>query len=316
MRTIYIVASAEIRALFRERTTYALTSIFLLMTAASSFIGWSTFTTADAVYRAAVVFQHARGISLVPDNPLHGIPALAGFDNLIVYISLIGALLAIIIGHRSIMRERRSGILQVLFTRPVLKRDYVFGKVIGVGAVLFGVILLTALVSIVSSAFLPFQHIGIIDVGHLLVFFFMSFLYMLFFALCGLYFSIIAKSESLALFIPIFVWVAITFVLPELATGLTPTALLNPISMLQIVPPEGFFSMMRLFLYPISLGWHYTVMSGELLGSAFNPRLPLVHIFSVHWTEILTLIGSLGVLGFFSVFALREFDAREDYVNE
>ena len=316
MGTSFIIASAEIRALFREKTMYSITGVFLFMTAVSSFIGWSTFSTADAVYRASVVFQHARGIALVPENPLHGIPTLAGFDNLIVYISLIGALLAVVVGHRSIMRERRSGILQVLFTRPVSKGSFIFGKILGVGAVLFGIMTLTAIISIASSYFLPFQHISITDVGHLLTFFLLSFLYMLFFALCGLYFSVIAKSESLALFIPICIWVGITFVLPELATGLTPTALLNPISMLQIPVLEGFFNTMQHLLFPISLGWHYTIISGELLGSAFSASLPIAQIFTKHISEIVTLIVTLSVLGFFSTVALRGFDPRGESVNE
>jgi ABC-type transport system involved in multi-copper enzyme maturation permease subunit len=201
------IASAEIRALFREKTMYSITGVFLLMTAASSFIGWSTFTTAEAVYRASVVYLHAQGVSTVPENPLHSIPTLASFDNLIVYILLVGALLAIIVGHRSFMRERRSGILQVLFTRPVPKRSFVLGKILGLGLVLFSIISMTAIISIALSFFLPLQHITMGDIGHALVFFLLSFFYMLFFALCGLFFSIVSKSESLALFIPICIWV-------------------------------------------------------------------------------------------------------------
>jgi ABC-type transport system involved in multi-copper enzyme maturation permease subunit len=310
------IASAEIRALFREKTMYSITGVFLLMTAASSFIGWSTFTTAEAVYRASVVYLHAQGVSTVPENPLHSIPTLASFDNLIVYILLVGALLAIIVGHRSFMRERRSGILQVLFTRPVPKRSFVLGKILGLGLVLFSIISMTAIISIALSFFLPLQHITMGDIGHALVFFLLSFFYMLFFALCGLFFSIVSKSESLALFIPICIWVGITFVLPELATGLTPTALLNPVTILQIPPLTGFFSTAQHILSPISLGWHYTTISGELLGSSFSANLPIGQVFRGHWTEMATLCISILMLGFLSATALRRFDPRGDYVNE
>lgn len=316
MGNIFIIAGAEIRALFREKTMYSITGVFLLMTAASSFIGWSTFTTADAVYRASVVYLHAQGVNTVPENPLHSVPVLASFDNLIVYILLIGALLAIIIGHRSFMRERRSGILQVLFTRPVPKRSFVLGKIIGLGLVLFGIMSMTAITSICTSFFLPLQRITIGDIGHALMFFLFSFLYMLFFALCGLLFAIVSKSESLALFIPICIWVGITFVLPELATGLTPTALLNPVTILQLPPLTGFFSTAQHILFPISLGWHYTTISGELLGSSFSASLPIRQVCSGHWLEITTLCISVLTLGFLSATALRRFDPRGDYVNE
>jgi len=316
METTLIIASAEIRALFREKTIYAITGVFLLMTAAASFISWSTFTTADAVYRASVVYLHARGVVAIPENPLHSIPALVSFDNLIIYVLLIGALLAVIIGHRSFMRERRSGILQVLFTRPVSMRSFIFGKVLGLGSVLLGVMSITAIISIASSFLLPLQQISIEDIGHALVFFFLSFLYMLFFALCGLLFSIVVKSESLALFIPICIWVGITFVLPELATGLTPTALLNPVTLLQLPVAEGFFNTAQHLLSPVSLGWHYTTMSGELLGSSFRTSFPILRVLTEHWIEIVTLCASIFTLVIFSAIALQRFDPREGSIHE
>lgn len=316
MESILTIANAEIRALFREKTMYSIIGVFLLMTIASSFIGWSTFTTANAVYRASVVFLHEKGVGVVPENPLQSIPALASFDNLIVYILLIGALLGIIIGHRSFMRERRSGILQVLFTRPVLKRSFVLGKILGLGLVLFSIVSMTAIISIASSFLLPLQHVTVGDIGHAILFFTFSFLYILFFALIGLFFAIVSKSESLALFIPICIWVGITFVLPELATGLTPTALLNPVTILQIPPLTGFFSAAQHILFPVSLGWHYTTISGELLGSSLSTNLPIGEVLKGHWVEITTLLISILILGIISAIALQKFDPRGDYINE
>lgn len=316
MSTTLTFASAEIRALFRERTLYAITGVFLLMTIASSFIGWSTFTTANSVYTASVIYLHANGVSVVPENPLHNVPVLATFDNLIVYIALIGALLAVIVGHRSMMRERRSGILQVVFARPLTKSSFIIGKLLGLGSILLGIMSATALVSIALSFFIPLQHMSLGDATHVLVFFFLSFLYLVFFALCGFLFAIVAKSESLALFIPICMWVGITFVLPELATGLSPTALLNPVTMLQIPSGEGFFGTAQHILFPISLGWHYTSMSGELLGSPLSQSVPIAQVLGGHWVRILTLIASETILGFLSVIALRRFDPRGDYINE
>lgn len=295
---------------------YSIAGVFLLMAAASSFIGWSTFTTADAVYRASVVFLQAQGATTISENPLLAVPALASFDNLIVYILLIGALLAVIIGHRSFMRERRSGILQVLFTRPVPKWSFVLGKILGLALVLFGIMSVTALISSASSLLLPLQRLSMVDVGHIFVFFLFSFFYLLFFALLGLLFAIVSRSESLALFIPICLWVGITFVLPEIATGLTPTALLNPVTILQVPPLTGFFNTAQQVLFPISLGWHYTTISGGLLGSSFSPSLPVAQIFSEHWYEVGVLAVAILLLGVFSATALKSFDPHTDEVNE
>jgi len=214
------------------------------------------------------------------------------------------------------MRERRAGIMQILFTRPISKRVFIVGKVAGLALVLFSITSATALISIATSFLLPLQHLMPIDIGHLIVFFLLSFLYMLFFALIGLLFAIVAKSESLALFAPICIWVGVTFILPELATGLTPTALLNPVTLLQLPPATGFFYVAEQILFPVSLSWHYATMSGELLGSSFNPSIPVREVLMTHVSEVLTLFIAIGAVGIGAITALRRFDPRSDAVNE
>lgn len=316
MKNIFIIAFAEIRSLFREKIVYSITIVFILMSMASSLIGWSTFTTANAVYKSSVIFLQGLGVTDIPSNSLYKVSALASFDNLIVYISLIGALLAIIIGHRSMMRERKSGILQILFTRPIAKKSLILGKVLGLSITMFSIVGVTALISILSSYFLPLAHLGLSDVSHLIIFFLISFFYMLFFALVGLFFAINARSESLALFIPVCIWVGITFVLPELATGLTPTALLNPVTLLQLPTIDPFFQTMHKLLAPFSLTWHYYTISGELLGSSFTHSLPIVKVILKNSLQILTLVGSSIALLFLSIRSLRKFDPRADFINE
>jgi hypothetical protein len=104
--------------------------------------------------------------------------------------------------------------------------------------------------------------------------------------------------------------------LPELATGLTPTALLNPVTILQLPAGEGFFVTAQHVLFPISLGWHYTNISGELLGSSFSASVAIGQVFRSHWVEMVTLCISILTLGTLSMSALQKFDPHEDYVTE
>ncbi len=177
MNTIYTIALSEIKSLFREKVVYSIAGVFIFMALMSTLISWSTFSTVDSVYKASVIFVKNQGITNIPANPFHAIPALASFDNLIVYIILIGALLGIIIGHRSILRERKSGILQILFTKPITKKQIVLGKILGLSIVLFGVIFLTAIISTVSTKLLPIQSFTSSDYMHLIFFFTLSFIY-------------------------------------------------------------------------------------------------------------------------------------------
>lgn len=214
------------------------------------------------------------------------------------------------------MRERKSGILQILFTRPITKKSLILGKALGLSLAIFSIVGVTALISIISSYFLPIAHLGLSDISHLIVFFLISFFYMLFFALVGLFFAIQAKSESLALFIPVCIWVGLTFVLPELATGLTPTALLNPVTLLQLPPIDPFFEASQKLLTPFSLTWHYYIISGELLGSSFTHNLPIIKVISKNGVQILTLLSSIFGLLFLSIKSLKKFDPKADFINE
>ncbi len=315
MNPLLVIAISEVKTLFKERIFFLLLAIFICMTLASSFIGWSTYTNTNAVYHASVIFLHQHGISQVPPNPVISFPPLASFRNIIVYMFLIGSLMAIVVGNRSFIRERKSGVLQLIFTRPVSLSTLLFGKIIGISLVLVGIISLTAIVSIISSYFLPLQHLSGTDITRLLVFYLYSFFYILLFAFLGLLFAIISKSESLALFIPVCIWVGISFVMPELVSGQTPTALLNPVTIDHMVNQGSFFSLMQQFMTPVSLGWHYTSIGSQLLNATADTR-PTLEILVAYKNNIIVLLIAL-IGSFLLMFsALQKYDVLSDVVNE
>lgn len=315
MYSIYVIATSEVKTLFKERIFFILLGVFIFMTLASSFIGWSTYTTTNAVYGASAIFLHQHGVAQVPANPVLSFPALASFRNIIVYMFLIGSLMAIVVGNRSFMRERKSGVLQLLFTRPVSLSTLLIGKIMGICFILLSIISLTAFVSIVSSYFLPLQHLGTPDIIRLLVFYSYSFFYILLFAFLGLLFAIIAKSESLALFIPVCIWVGISFVMPELVTGQTPTALLNPVTIDQILNQGSFFSLMQHFLTPVSLGWHYTSLGSQLLNATVDTRSTL-EILVMNKNNIIVLAIALISSYLLILTALQKYNVQGDALQE
>jgi len=270
MSSITTIAIQEVKVLFRERVFFLLLGIFIVMTLVSLSIGLIATTTTTSIYNASVEFLQKSGANNIPSNPLSALPALTNFRNVIVYIFLIGSLLAIVMGHRSFIRERKSGVLSLLLTRPISPKTLFLGKMFGICLALLSIIGVTFAVSVVSSLLLPFQHLVLDDILRLFIFYALSFFYLLFFAVLGLLFAIKTRSESLALFIPVCIWVGISFVLPGLVSGQTPTALLNPVTMSQIAPAGTFFALMQQYLGPISIGWHYTSFSSQLLGNSLQ----------------------------------------------
>ena len=274
LTSILVVARHEIRTLAREKTFILLLSIFFTMTFFSVFIGWATRTTTNNIYTASVLYLANTGVTHVPPNPLYGVSPLLTFDNMVIYILLIGALLAIVIGHRSFIRERKSGVLPLIFVRPTERIKYIFGKLLGIVVALLAITLATLLVSLVSTLFIRTLHLSFVETLRLFGFYAVSFLYLCLFAIVGFFFAIRTKNESTALFLPIMVWVAAVFIFPELITGQSPVSLLNPITLAQSSAGQGtFFTLSHFLLAPFSIGQFYTQSALGMLATNYSPQL-------------------------------------------
>ncbi len=262
---ILIVAANEIRVLMREKTFLLLLSVFLAMTLFSVLIGWSTKTTVLGIYNASLILLKQSGVTHLPSNPFIMIPALALFRNMIIYVFLIGALTSVVIGHSSFIRERKSRVVQLLFTKPISKTCFIAGKIVGILAALLLIIFAVFFISLLSSFFIPGQLLTQQEIIRLSLFYLLSLIYMLIFAMIGLLFAIVLPTESLALLAPIIIWVAVTFIFPELTTGQNPVALLNPTNITQTAPQGAFFTLMHSVLTPFSIEQHYTGLAQPLL---------------------------------------------------
>jgi ABC-type transport system involved in multi-copper enzyme maturation permease subunit len=96
-----------------------------------------------------------------------------------------------------------------------------------------------------------------------------SLVYLCLFAGIGLLFAVMMANESTALFMPILLWVAAVFILPELTTGQNPVALLNPVMLANALPDQGpFFAAMHTVLGPFSVGQFYTKSGLSALGAS------------------------------------------------
>ncbi len=308
-----IVARHELRALVREKTFLLLLGLFFTMTFFSVYIGWSTRTTTSAIYNATVSILQSSGVTSTPPNPILAVSALAVFDNMIIYILLVGALLAIVIGHRSFMRERRSGVIPLIFVRPLSKETYIFGKILGIAIALAAIMLGTFVLSMASALLIPALHLSGAEFLRLGGFYTTSFLYLAFFAILGLVCATLLSSESIALFVPIMLWIALVFILPELSTGQNPVALLNPITLSQAEPnPNAFFAWMRTALEPFSVGQYYTRSALMFLKAGPDASVSLTQGITQIEGAIAGLATYLALLCGATVLAVRSYAIASD----
>lgn len=297
----------ELRTLAREGTFSTLLGIFTAVTLFSVFIGWATRSTTFAIYAATVAVLKAAGVFHVAPNPLLGVSALAVFNNLIIYTLLVGALLAIVIGHRSFVRDRKSGVVPLLLSRPAGRPLYIAGKLCGISIALLLIMAGMFFVSAASTFLIPALHLSGGEFLSLLAFYGVSFVYLAFFAALGLLFAVLMPNESLALLIPVIAWIAVVFILPELSTGQNPVSLLNPVTLAHAPSTPGvFFSSVRTILGPFSFGQDYTSLALHFLR---------INSDAIDIGSLVMLAAASILAGAASVYALERYSPMVDQIS-
>ncbi|NIA12176.1 MAG: ABC transporter permease subunit [Nitrospiraceae bacterium] len=188
---------------------------------------------------------------------------------MIIYVILIGSLLAITIGHIIGRRDRKAGVVRILFSKPITKKDFLSGKVLAILSVLLIVTVASAIISSFSVSL--FSRISLALVIKIIEFYSISFIYLSGFALIGLSFALMKKNSAVALLIPIIIWIAITFALPELSSALYPTSSLNPVLPQTDVLQSPVLATIHNIFYPLSISEHYKQVASKILGIQQTP---------------------------------------------
>jgi ABC-type transport system involved in multi-copper enzyme maturation permease subunit len=269
---IALIAAHQIRMLRRERIFLAILAALLLMTALAGFIGWSSHNTIVKVYRESSAMLASEGKPAPPD-PFALKPHLSLLSNMTIYIMLIGALLAIIVGHLAIVSDRVSGTTRLIFARPVPRSTYFLGKLAGVGAALGGILAVSYVLSVISLIIVNSSLPSAEEFGRLALFYLLSLAYMLLFALVGATAALVVPGRSLALLVALGVWMVITFMIPQFTSGLRPTASLNPV-VDPVATTQRFFDVTANFR-SLSLSELYRSLSAAVLQTAPDSAEPV-----------------------------------------
>ncbi|NHW48569.1 ABC transporter permease subunit [Paenarthrobacter sp. MSM-2-10-13] len=238
----------EITAISRERLPRGVLAVFLGMTAASAFIGSSAKTTVSDVYREVA----AQGLTTA-HNPFDGLPALYYARNNVIYIIVIGALLAIITGVQSTTRDRRARTADLVLSRNISPATYLGAKLTGLAA-LFALLL-------AAAAILTFTGIAIVTGApptwdeslRLAGLYALAWLFLMPFLVLGMLSGLHTSSTTTALLAPIVLWSIVIFILPLAGTAALPVSLLNPVPA-PAATPMGFFAVTSGFTGPLSVG--------------------------------------------------------------
>jgi ABC-type transport system involved in multi-copper enzyme maturation permease subunit len=262
---IMAIASQQLLSLRRQRTFLVFLGTLLVMTALAGVLGWSSHRTIIKVYNEAVQLLTAEG-KQAPPNPFDAKPRLSLLSNMVMYIPLIGALMAVVLGHIASADDQTTGIARLVFSRQVPRRSYVAGRVLGCAIALALILVASLLVSWVSLLVVNRQALPPGDSGRLAMFYGLSWLYLMVFALVGMVTMLFNRRRSLGLLTGIGTWLVITFVVPQFTSGLRPTASLNPIT--DPVSTSQTFFKITSKARPWSISEQYRQTSGRILETA------------------------------------------------
>lgn len=263
MSILFEVVKMEIKLLLREKIVTLIGLIFIALTIAASFIGWSTSNTINHAYNLSQPFL-AQGAS-IPQNPFANVSHLSLQRNVGMYFFLIGSLLAIVIGYYSTIRDRITHVSALVMTRSLSKKQFVIAKSLAIALVLAGLLFVSFLSTLGTSALFPELQLSTAQIYHLILFYGVSWVYLFTFGLIGVMSGLLAKNQTMALLLPVTVWVIIGFVVPQVLSGLEPTALLNPVSITAVDQTHSFFSDIQKVVGPFSFAQNYRVAANSLL---------------------------------------------------
>jgi len=260
----WLIARQSARFVLRERTVALLSLMFVVLVLISAWLGWSATSTVNRIYLDAAAFLQAAG-KLVPTNPVLDNSPLSLMRNMSVYVALIGALSAIVIGNRLVGLDRKAGVLPLIGIRPLGRNAYAGGKIAALTGLIVALAAVASLVAVATFLLLPAIMLTGMQWAQLAGFMGVTTLYMGIFGLIGLAAGAAARSETVGLLLPVTLWLTLTFIFPQLTANLNPTAAINPISALAVPPDTSFFHWAAQILWPFSLADAYKFASAGLL---------------------------------------------------
>lgn len=264
MQTIAIIARKEFRAALRNRLFLTITLLFLGLSILSVYIGSVTKAAEMRIYQETVAALTAKGAALPAMPEIHTLTILA---NLIEYVSIVGAILAVVLGYNALIDEKESGGLKLILSRPVFRDQLLTGKLLGGAAViatLLGLVFLFNLVLLVAvGGILPTAG----EVLQLFTFMLLAFAYMLIFLTLSLLLSINLNNSATVFLVSLVVWMIVSFVIPQMAdTQMVNSSVVNSISgAVNQIPQDTTISRVINALSPT---WHLNNIGGQLLESA------------------------------------------------
>lgn len=217
---------------------------------------------------------------------------MSGFRSVTWQIGWFSPLIGIALGFDTIIKERKSGSLNVLLTHPVFRDNIIAGKMLGIMGVLMTVIISSTIVPVGTILMISGVPVSETELIRITVFIISSFFYVLIFAEIAILLSIVASDAEDSLVYNVIIWLStcivsgsIIIAIASIVTGQSDP--LELASRLVTVSPLHHYS--EVSVGDIDLSWG-GVNSEPVIKGIFDTRFTLFQWFSEFWPNMLFLI--------------------------
>jgi len=214
MNSILILAKKEFKTALKDSVFFVMVILFLAMSVASVYIGSTTKNAEMQAYQNIVTVLQSQG-GILPAAP--EIYPLAILRNIIEYVTMIGAVLAIFLGFDAFSGERENGTLRLLLTRPLYRDQLLTGKLFGAGMIIGALLSVSLVFNITLFSVATGLKPSLNEILRLVAFIVLAFVYMMSFYIATLYVSIKTRDRAFGFLAMMVVWIFISFVVPQLA---------------------------------------------------------------------------------------------------
>lgn len=322
MRVIWTIGRKEVTDAFKNKIFVIILVMLLALTAISIILGSFQVRAAVNQYNSSIDFLKSLGKTELP--PFPSLNPISVSKNFVNYIGILGALLAMILGNESIVKEKRGGTLKLVLCRSVFRDMLLNGKLFGNLAIVGSITLASAAITLVSVFVIGRVALSTGEIVRMCLFFLMTFLYMSFFLVLGIMMAILTRNGNKALLLTMIIWLILAFVLPQIGDTMDmdnqlPGGFFAQMGMTkdqehQVLAKFKFYETLRDSIEEMSPTKHYERIGFALLNVklGFENNTP-IQVLGLKWIDVLGLTAPAILFWLISYMA---FLRREDIFND
>ena len=276
----------ELLSSFRSKSPQLVVTVFLVLTSISSIIGWLTVRNVTKIYNDIV----SQNLTTAP-NPFINVPSLYYMRDSVIYVVLIGSLMAIILGAQASLRDRKSNANELMKTRNVNLVHRILGQLSAVESIIILLEIIALLTSFISIWVIQKTPLNIGAISSLLGYGAISAILMIAIAAIGFTFGTISKSEESSLLYPIVGWAVVTFTIPQIITSTHPVALLNPTP--AVSTGTGLAQSVINGISPLAVMENFKAIANAILGIDKSLQLSMVDLLSFSLFVVIGVMASV-----------------------